>query len=85
MRGAAEKSVLEKMVQKDAQGPISPLRVRIGRVWALGAQFDPVFGVFCFSKKFGSRKVLGHEELTKRKKFKKSFCQYYTPKRFVNS
>ena len=36
----------EKMVQKDAPGPISPLRVRIGRVWALGGQFDPDFGVF---------------------------------------
>ena len=44
-----------KMVQKDAPGPISPLRistlrVRIGSVWALGAQFDPVFGVFDFRK-----------------------------------
>ena len=41
-----EKSVFEIRVQKDAPGPVSPLRVRIGSVWALGAQFDPVFGFF---------------------------------------
>ena len=36
------------MVQKDAPGPISPLRARIGRVWALGAQFDPGLVFFWF-------------------------------------
>ena len=40
-----EKSVSEKTVQKDAPGPISPLRVRIVGVWAPGAWFGPVFGV----------------------------------------
>ena len=40
------KSVSEKAVQKDAPEPVSPLRVRIGRVWALGAWFGAVFGLF---------------------------------------
>ena len=45
-----EKSVLELTVQKDAPGPVSPLRFRIGRVWALGAWFGAVFGFFDFRK-----------------------------------
>ena len=48
------KSVLEIKVQKDAPGPISPLRVRIGGVWAAGALFLPVFGVFRFAEKLNS-------------------------------
>ena len=56
-----EKSVLEIRVQKDAPGLVSPLRVRIGGVWALGAWFGPVLGVFRFSEKnvlfgFGRRR-----------------------------
>ena len=39
-----------RRVQKDAPGPVSPLRVRIFGVWALGASFGPVFGVFRRSK-----------------------------------
>ena len=44
-----KKSVLEIRVQKDAPGPVSPLRVRIFGVWAPGASFGPVFDVFRFS------------------------------------
>ena len=50
-----EKTVFEIRVQKDAPGPVSPLRVRIGSVWALGAQFGLVFGVCRFSAKWGSQ------------------------------
>ena len=32
------------MGQKDAQGPVSPLRVRIKRVWALRTWFAAIFG-----------------------------------------
>ena len=46
-----KKTVLEKMVQKDAPGPVSPLRVRIFGVWAPGAIFGPVFGIFRFREK----------------------------------
>ena len=45
-----EKSVLELTVQKDAPGPVSPLRVRIFGVRASGACFGHVFGVFRFSE-----------------------------------
>ena len=41
-----KKTVLERMVQKDAPGPVSPLRVRIFGVRAPGACFGPVSGVF---------------------------------------
>ena len=44
-----KKSVFEIKAQKDAPGPVSPLRVRIGRVWAVGALFGPVLGVFRIS------------------------------------
>ena len=37
-----------KMGQKDARGSISPLRVRMEGVWALGGFFDAVFGIFRF-------------------------------------
>ena len=43
--------ISEIKVQKDAPGPISPLRVRIGGVWAPGPSFLPVFGVFRFTEK----------------------------------
>ena len=43
------KSVFEIRVQKDAPGPISPLRVRIFGVWAPGACSGPVLCVFRFS------------------------------------
>ena len=45
-----EKTVLELTVQKDAPGPVSPLRVRIFGVRASGACFGHVFGVFRFSE-----------------------------------
>ena len=48
-----KKTVSGRTVQKDAPGPVSPLRVRIGRVWALGAWFGAVFGVFQISVKSG--------------------------------
>ena len=43
--------MFELRVHKDAPGPISLLRVRIFGVWARGAIFGPVFGVFRFSGK----------------------------------
>ena len=46
-----EKSVLELTVQKDAPGPVSPLRARIFGVRAPGAIFGPVFGIFRSSEK----------------------------------
>ena len=49
-----KKIISEIKVQKDAPGPISPLRVRIGGVWAAGALFLPVFGVFRFAEKLNS-------------------------------
>ena len=45
-----KKNVSGRTVQKDAPGPISPLRVRIGGVWAPGAWFGAVLGVFWVSK-----------------------------------
>ena len=42
---------MELTVQKDAPGPVSPLRARIFGVWAPGPRFGPVFGVFRFSEK----------------------------------
>ena len=40
---------------KDAQGSISPRRVRIHGVWALGGLYEAVFGVFRFSVKYAKR------------------------------
>ena len=46
-----KKSVFELRVQKDAPGPVSPLRVRIFGVWAPGAFKNLVLGVFRISEK----------------------------------
>ena len=42
---------MELTVQKDAPGPVSPLRVRIFGVWAPGALKNLVLDVFRFSEK----------------------------------
>ena len=46
-----KKSGFERMVQKDAPGPVSPLRVRIFGVWAPGAMFALFLSFFDFRKK----------------------------------
>ena len=50
----SETSVFEIRGQKDAPGSISPLRARIDGVWAPGASWLPIFGVFRFAEKLKS-------------------------------